>query len=261
MSAPRGLGVYLQRGGLARRTARRLRLAGVRHVALCAEAVSGWRATGAQLSSWAADARAEGLTVHVYSFPGSDAVQQPADVAAHLTASSLLVRASTAILDAEAPYQRRGPALRATLDACVAGSGGIPVAVTTLGAQSDRGTRWPWATLADWSRTHDAGWLGWQCYERAASSRARAGIAEHARTWGRARVLPHVALYERRTETVEGQDGGERLEADLRRVCLDERGDVDVPGVWLWSVTSLDDDEVTVLRRWSERWPDATTER
>lgn len=142
-----GLGVYLQRGGLSRRTARRLRVAGVRHVALCAEAVSGWRATGAQLSSWAADARAEGLAVHVYSFPGSDAVQQPADVAAHLTASSLLVRASTAILDAEAPYQRRGPALRATLDACVAGSGGIPVAVTTLGSRATagragRGRRW-----------------------------------------------------------------------------------------------------------------------
>jgi len=36
---------------------------------------------------------------------------------------------------------------------------------------------------------------------------------------------------------------------------------VDVRGVWLWSVTSLDDDEAAVLRRWSERWPDATTER
>ncbi|UJR87354.1 MULTISPECIES: hypothetical protein [Sandaracinus] len=43
-------------------------------------------------------------------------------------------------------------------------------------------------------------------------------------------------------------------EGDLERVCLDEAGRCDVPGIGIWSDTSLDSDERRVLAEWSDRW-------
>lgn len=260
---PRGLGVYCGRSGLTPARARVLAAARVRHVALCCEAVDGWRASSESLAWHGAVVRAAGMTPHVYAFPGAARARTPVLVAEALCTAAVVAGAATAILDAEAPYRGRPVELRETLAAMARawaedmGAGYQPYALasTTLGLPSDGG-RWPWAELQGWSqrrqRVEGDGWLGWQCYERAASQRARAGLLELRATWGAGGVLPHLASYARRTATPEGLDGADRLAADLRRACLDERGVCDVPGVWLWSAASLDAGELAVLRAWAD---------
>lgn len=260
---PQGLGVYCGRGGVSASRARELRAAGIRHVVLCAEAVDGWRAGPAQLSAQASAVRSAGLVPHVYAFPGLSRARQPRAVAADLLGAVRRAGGVCPVPDLEAPYRGRPALLRALLDALVelgTRDERERILVTTLGLPSDRGTRWPWPELHAWLAAARAatgctlGAIGWQCYERAADApRVRAGVDELARTWGRARTLPHVATYRRTSERPEGQDGAARLVADLDRACLGPDGRPDVPGAWLWSAASLDDDELDALRAWAER--------
>jgi hypothetical protein len=260
---PHGLGVYLGRGGVTPARARELARARVRHVVLCAEAVSGWLAAPSQLAEWGRVVRGEGMVPHVYAFPGLSRAREPRRVAAWLVGSLRLAGGVCPVPDLEAPYQRRPALLVALLDALaeLATPGELEaVLVTTLGLPSDPGTSWPWPELAAWvARTRartgrPVGSIGWQCYERAGiRPRVRAGLDELAGTWGRARVVPHLAGYERRTATLEGRDGPARLRADLERACLDAAGACDVPGVWIWSAASLERAEVAILRAWAER--------
>jgi hypothetical protein len=244
MIAPRGVGIYCGRGGLSAARARELRAAGVRHVALCSEAVSGWLASHDTLRAYADRVRAAGMTPHVYAFPGASRVRAPLSVSGDLLAAVRASGSATAILDAEGPYRNRPLALEATLSAIE--SSGLPHALTTFGLPSDRGTRWPWRVAQEWR----GGWLGWQCYERAAVARdVRAGLVELRRTWSAGGVIPHIACYPRQ----DGGDGASRLVADLDRACLGPAGTVDVPGVWLWSQASLDASEARALAGWAAK--------
>jgi hypothetical protein len=251
---PQGLGVYVGRGGVSTARAQELRRAGVRHVCLCAEAESGWLASASQLAAWGSSCGAAGLVPHVYAFPGLPRARQPRAVAETLLGAARRSGAVCPVADLEGHYRGRPQLLRAVLDELVrlaTPAERLALAITTFGLPSDRG-RWPWPELAAWRRSARTGWIGWQCYERAADApRVRAGIAELAQVWGRARVIPHVGAYERRTETEEGQDGARRIVADLDRACRDEQGRCDVAGAWVWSAASLDDRELEALRIWT----------
>jgi len=261
---PQGIGMYAGRGGITGARAAQLRKLGrVRHVALCGEAVDGWVATPNQLREWGAVCRGEGVTPHVYVFPGLERARQPRLVATWLLTSLRLAGAVCPIPDLEAAYRGRPQLLEALFDALLelAAPGELAaIFVTTFGLPSDRKTTWPWAALAAAvarvrARAGAASAsIGWQCYERAADDRkVSAGIAELAAVWGRDRVVPHLATYRRRSETAEGADGGERLEADLERTCLDDDGKLEVAGVWLWWTLSTSRDELVALSSFAQR--------
>lgn len=258
-----GVWVYLGRGGITRSRATELRSAGVRGVIVCTEAVDGWRATTRQAAAWGAVCAAARLDVAAYAFPGVARVDAASDIAAGLLRVLREAGGHIPIADVEAPYRARPSQLVRLLDAITDDATDEErrhLGVTTLGLPSKPG-RWPWADLLAWMRAHPSSWLGWQCYERAGVEvRVDAGIAElraalaspldGSRDVGR--VVPHVATYERDTQTREGQDGPARLVADLDRACLDG-GALAVSGVGLWSAASLDDAELSALRGWIRR--------
>lgn len=261
---PQGIGMYAGRGGITgARAAQLVRLGGVRHLGLCAEAVDGWRATPGQLREWGSVCRGEGLTPHVYGFPGLERARQPRLVATWLLTALRLAGGVCPIPDLEAAYRGRPQLLEALFDALIelcTDAELEALMITTFGLPSDHKTTWPWAALAAGIARararagRPAGAIGWQCYERAADDDVvSAGIAELATTWGRERVVPHLASYRRRSETVEGSDGGERLEADLERACLDKAGKVEVAGAWIWWALSTSRDELRVLRAFAQR--------
>lgn len=271
---PQGFGMYAGRSGLSNARARQLARHHVRHVGVCVEAVDGWLATPKQLSELAAVCRDNGLVPHPYSFPGLTRARQPEAVARMLIGSLRELGGVCPIPDLEAPYRGQPELLVALLDAIAAIATDDELEammVTTFGLPSDREERWPWDELHTWVTSrrerlaHQSslqmrwlvGSMGWQCYIRAGSvGRVRSGIAELAQTWDRARVIPHIATFRRRSETsppLEGFDGGRRLLGDLQRACLDDSGVCDVPGVWLWWAASTAREELLVIRDFAER--------
>lgn len=261
---PQGIGMYAGRAGISGARAQQLYKRGrVRHVALCAEAVDGWVAKPDDLREWGAVCRGEGLTPHVYVFPNLERARQPRLVATWLLTALRFAGGVCPIPDLEAAYRGRPQLLDALVDALLELASQEELAallVTTFGLPSDRGTKWPWDALARAvarvrARAGEASAaIGWQCYERASNdAKVSTGIAELATVWGRDRVVPHLATYRRRSETAEGSDGGERLEADLERTCLDDDGKLEVAGVWAWWVLSTSRDELAVLSRFAQR--------
>lgn len=253
-STPRGLGLYLGRvvrewsSAKAMAHATRAKAARVKHVALCAEALDGWRADHGVLVECADVYREIGAQVWVYSLPGPDAVERfGLDAPDALADAGVACRARGWILDAEESYRGHGATLLAHRERLTErATERVSLGVTAYGSMSDRG--FPWAAVAGW------GWLGYQLYLTAANRRrVRLRIEEARARWG-ADVVPHLATYERTGQHgIEPADGPERLLADLTRTCLDDDGQCDVPGCWLWSDASMDGAEAEVLARWAER--------
>lgn len=253
-NTPRGLGLYLGRvvrewdASEAKKHAERARNARIRHVALCAEALDGWRADHGVLVRCAEVYREAGAQVWVYSLPGTKRLERgPDDVADALADAGIACNARGWILDAEESYRGRGPQLLAHRERLTErASEKVSLGVTFYGALADRS--FPWAAITGW------GWAGYQLYLTAASRRrVRLRLSEARERWG-GDVVPHLAVYERRNApTSEGNDGPDRLLADLNRTCLNDSGNVDVPGCWLWSDASLDSRESAVLTAFAER--------
>lgn len=264
---PRGVGLYLSRvareWSASQRVAHahRARLARISHVGLCSEALDGWAAPHDALRS-AADAYRElgGVSASVYALPGRRrAVTDPVGVAHALLEAAEAVGAAHAILDAEESYRGAPAALRTTLDVLLAS--GRTIGVTTYGSPSSDARRvrvrpqtggpYPWAELV---RAH---WIGHQVYEQAAEDeRVERALDELRELMGHpGLVVPHVATYPRQGPSTpqEGLDGALRLRGDLERACLDDRGAVSVPGVWLWQDASLDDEECRVVADFAQR--------
>lgn len=253
-ATPRGLGLYLGRvvrewdAGKARAHADRARRARIRHVALCAEALDGWRADHGVLQRCAELYLDTGCQVWVYSLPGPKAVSEPGfNVADRLAEAGIAIHARGWILDAEESYRGHGETLLThRLRLTDRASEGVSLGVTCYGSVADRG--FPWASITGW------GWLGYQLYLTAASRpRVRLRLKEARERWGMD-VVPHLATYKRvGSNSPEGLDGPDRLLGDLTRTCLDDDGRCDVPGVWLWSDASLDGAEADTLAAWAER--------
>jgi hypothetical protein len=253
-ATPRGLGLYLGRvvrewdASAAKKHAERARAARIRHIALCAEALDGWRADHGVLVRAADVYRDAGCQVWTYSLPGEKRLTTPGeDVADALADAGIACAARGWILDAEESYRGRGPQLLGHRERLTErASERVSLGVTAYGAMSDRG--FPWPAISGW------GWLGYQLYLTAATRRrVRLRLDEARARWG-ADVVPHLATYDRRqAPTAEGTDGPARLLADLGRTCLDDAGTCDVPGCWLWSDASLDRGEADVLAQWAER--------
>lgn len=248
----RGVHVFTGRGGLTAGRAADLRAAHVRGVLVPSEAVDGWQATLAQAERWGRVCAGAGIAANAYAFPGLARTKDPRAVAQHLVDVVRALGGSVPMADVEGSYRRQPHRLVDLLDAIEELRGDLsPTAITTLGLPSEGGT-WPWDALMVWMRDHPETWLAWQCYQRAGSGKARVGLSElgvHLR--GALRVLPCVATYAREKATKEGIDGAARLVADLTRACLDDAGKPLVPGVILWSLASLEDDELAALEAWT----------
>lgn len=258
MSDPRGLGVYLTLGQSlagpleAERRAERMTRASIKHVALCVEAVDR-RAVDTEAEASKLEATADtyaeaGLTVHFYALPGEQRAALGAVVGAELGALARRVSSCRGvILDAEEAYRKRGPQLRDALAALVDGiTERHAFGITTYGRPSGDGS-YPWSEIVG------RGWFGWQCYETAGSRvPVRRGLTELRAHWSH--VVPHLAAYQRK-RGVPGEplDGAARLQGDLARCALDDAGEVDVPGIWIWADASLDAHERAILRDFAAR--------
>jgi hypothetical protein len=255
-SAPRGAGLYLGRVLRAWNTseavkhAHRVRLAKISHVCLCARAIDGFSADPAVLAACAAVYREiAGVSVSLYQFPGSQALRDVQVLVDESLRTIEAVHPAHLVPDCERAFRGTTGVLRAWIRG-VRERVDVSIGATTLG--TPHGIRdFPWAELVD------ADWLGWQEYDTAGNrTRSRAGMAELEQLMGgHDRVVPHCATYERTavTTAAEGMDGALRLKGDLERACLDDRGACDVPGVWLWSDASLDDDECGVVADFVQR--------
>ena len=253
-ATPRGLGVYLSRvtrewnSGEATKHAARAKRARIRHVALCAEALDGWRADHGVLVRAAEVYADAGAEVWVYSLPGKERLAMGGqDVPDALADAGIACAARGWILDAEESYRGRGPQLLGHRERLTErASERVSLGVTCYGSLADKG--FPWAAIAGW------GWLGYQLYLTAVSrQRVRLRLAEARNRWG-GDVVPHLATYPRKqAPSPEGLDGPARLLGDLSRTCLDDDGVCDVPGVWLWQDATLDGAECDALAQWAER--------
>ncbi len=254
-STPRGIGLYLGRvvrewdAGEAHKHAQRARSARISHIALCAEALDGWTADHGALVRASEVYRDIGCQVWVYSLPGSKALAASDTlVADRLVDAGIAINARGWILDAEESYVHKGSTLLAHRERLLErASERTSLGVTFYGTPTSGPRGYPWASITGF------GWAGWQCYERAGTrKRVRRDLEELRSTSWRHDVVPHIAAYERKGGDV--RDGAERLRADLARVCLNDAGSVDVPGVWIWSDASLDRQECEVLAEWAERF-------
>lgn len=256
-ATPRGIGFYTSRivrewsDTTARRETAEYREAGASHVALCAEAADGWRADHGVLVDVSDALREAGIATWVYALPSSESWRHPEALADRLAASGIACRARGWIPDVEEQARGlRGHVRRFRSRLMEHARESVSIGVTCYGRvplDPSGGDAFPWDTIVGW------GWCGWQCYETAADrERVREGLERYRRHW-RGDVVPHVATYRRR----DGVDGAHRLDDDIRRVCTDDAGAVDVPGVWLWQDATTDAAERAVLREWAEWFRDA----
>lgn len=252
MDMIKDLGVYLGRGGLTESRGREYAAAGIRRVLVCAEAVSGdFLASKELASTWGRRARAAGLDVAAYTFPGLARTKSPEAVADHLLMVLRAAGGVSPVLDVEAPYDGpRGPErFRALADATW--SRATPeersrLVITTLGSPSRPG-RVPWAAIVAWVRAHPGVSIGLQVYETAANDqKVDARILEVQAAIGSDLVFPCVATYPRDGDpNREGRDGARRMLADLERACFVQGRAVTACD--LWSGASLTPDELAAL--------------
>lgn len=258
-ATPRGLGIYLSRTVRswdvqeAMRHAKRAQRARIKHVALCAEALDGWRADPKVLADCAAVYRDIGCSLWAYSLPGKSLELPPErdGVVANLLRAVEVIQGRGSLLDAEEKYRGKGERLRRHRQELTDGSTErTSIGVTAYGSLEDDG--FPWEEIRGWC------WLGLQLYLTAvnrARVRRRLEAFRAANAWGDD-VVPHLATYGRLpsiSSTDEGSDGPRRLLGDLTRTCLNDEGECDVPGVWFWQDSTLDGFEADVLADWAAR--------
>lgn len=232
------------------------RAGGIRHVALCAEGTDGFVAKLPILVDCARVYREiAGVEVSAFSLPGATALARPSDgVPIRLAIAAAAIYAWARILDAEEAYRGKAALLtrhrRRMIDDA---RESVSLGCTLYGSPTERADGiegYPWQAIRGF------GWLGWQCYEKAAKRELVRKILRVLRgpTWWGPDVVPHIATYQRKTAVPgELRDGARRLLADIERTALDDEGRVDVPGLGLWSDASLDAEEVAVLRDFSAR--------
>lgn len=244
---PTGVGVYA-RGAPIRPD--RLRAARCSWVALMVESVDGRVTPLSELHRQADRARKGGATsTWLWALHGPSVVSDGKAAAARLTRHLAALDADGVILDIEASHKGKPLACRelvmATLDGLTERTG---LGVTSYPLAATHPTM-PWEEMR-------AGWGSPQCYATAGSeARSRRSVSEW-RAWHGQHVdasprivVPSLACF----ETTSPGTGAAQLRGDLERVCLDETGACDVPGICLWSEPQLSLTEAIEVGEWAQR--------
>lgn len=237
---PRGVGVYARAKPIRPHV---LRAARCRWVALMVESVDGRVTPLSELRAQAKRARDGGAeSIWLWALHGHAAANAGKESARRLTRHLADLDADGVILDIEASHKGKPLAARemvtAALDDLTERTG---LGVTSFPLRASHPTM-PWAEMS-------AGWGSPQIYDTARDrGLARRAVSEW-RENGRV-VIPSIAAYDTRS----AGDGAAQLRGDLERVCLDDDGVCDVPGLIIWSEPQLSLSEAIELGQFSERW-------
>lgn len=249
---PRGIGVFLRRQPEAldaKAISKRCvlaRAARVRWAAHLLDAPDGWRATYSKLAAWSSAYRDEaGAESWLWSFPGRDALDDPATWSAHLAHALDATHATGLILDLEAPCKNRPGDTAAITELAARVLHGRALGITSYPIAAWH-REMPWSVLA----RGDFGMP--QLYESAKDSKiARRAIGEWTARWSRAFPLvgdprpcvPVLAAY----PTASPGDGADQLRGDLDRCLLGDDDKPIVSACAIWSDPQLDTAERGVL--------------
>lgn len=247
---PRGVGVYLFRQTRewspkdAARQAARAREARVRWVVLCAEAEDGWRADLDVLARVAETYRElASARVWLYGLHAPKVIEhEPERAAERLCAALHRIGADGLVFDSEKACKGRPAQTRAFVRTAVDRiDERHGFAVTSYPLRELHPTL-PWEELA-------IGVGQPQIYATATNRRrARRALEQWRAVHGHGAVVPLLAAY----DTESPGEGAAQLRGDLRRVCVDDEGRCDVPGLGIWADPQLDQHERRVLAEWSD---------
>lgn len=246
---PSGVGVYCRAAPVRPHI---LKAARVSWAAIMVESADGRVQPISALRKQAARAREGGATsIWLWALHGPSAANDGKGAAARLCQPLSALDADGVILDIEAAHKGKPLAcrelVRSTLDMLTERTG---IGVTSFPLSASHPTL-PWAETL-------VGWGSPQVYQSAASRETARRALTEWRSWhgyqdGRRTVLPSLAVY----ETKSPGGGAVQLRGDLERVCLDDEGRVDVPGLCLWSEPQMALAEAAEVGIFAERagWP------
>lgn len=242
---PTGVGVYCRAAPIRPHI---LRAAHVRWAAIMVESADGRVQPISALRKQAARAREGGAQeVWLWALHGVAAAMDGKGAAARLCDPLSALDADGVILDIEAAHKGRPLAVRELVARCIDRlTERTAIGVTSYPLARAHPTL-PWSEML-------AGWGSPQLYDTAADRERARRALEEWRSWhgyqdGRRVVLPSLAAY----DTASASEGVEQLRGDLDRVCLDDAGKVDVPGLCVWSEPQLSLSEAIELGEFSDR--------
>lgn len=245
LSHPRGVGVYCRAAPVRPHI---LRAAHVSFAAIMVESADGRVQPISQLRKQAARAREGGATsIWLWALHGPAAANDGKAAAARLCEPLSALDADGVILDIEAAHKGKPLACRELVSHCLDRlTERTHVGVTSFPIAASHPTL-PWAEML-------VGWGSPQLYQSAGSREVSRRALSEWRAWhgyqdGRRAVLPSLAAY----ETQSPGDGPDQLAGDLERVCLDDTGAVDVPGIVVWSEPQLSLAEAVTVGVFAER--------
>lgn len=228
---PIGVGVYCR---AATPRPHVMRAARVRWAAIMVESADGRHQPISALRKQAAKAREGGAeSIWLWALHGPAAANDGKAAAARLCEPLAALDADGVLLDIEAAHKGKPLACRELVAHCL----------DRLTERTHIGvTSYPLHTAhptLPWSETL-VGWGSPQLYQTAGSRpAARRALAEWRSFFGYQDglrpVLPSLAAY----DTATRGEGVDQLRSDLERVCLDDAGAVDVPGLCVWSEPQL----------------------
>ena len=256
---PRGVGAWERGGGVDSAQLRRMHAS---HVLVMVERVDGRVEEDAAILRDCDAVRAAGAEPYLWAFHGKEALDEPEAAAERLTRLLRPAGAHGVVCNEERPAFGRGAALARLFRAIVdriderhsIGVGSYPLARFH--------PDFPWEACR----------IGYGLAETYQLAQHRTLVREALddwRTWHPSRpggeafaqhpprvVLPCPAAFETSSPGI----GAEQLAADLPRICLDDRGVIDVPGVTVWSLEQIGRKEERVLAELAERFRDARAE-